>query len=909
MKRFIICLSFIILSGIFLACESPIEEDTTPPVVSIQSPLSGEIVNEIVIIVVATSDNKEIREVEYYIDDSLHISDAQAPYEYSWNTSTLEDSSQHTIKVITYDTSDNSTESQPILVTVNNISSYPTAIDITSIIFENGTYKITWNKSFDSDFDSYRLEKSLYSTMEEYTEIYTSNEIADTIYTDIDISPLEYQYYRIVVTDTVGLEVKGQIISSSLDPLPSPLDIISVSYSLEEMNVMWEQSHDNDFYRYILVYSSDENGLIDTIETFYDQSVTSYNLTEFDPTQENWFRIIVTDTLGQYAIGNGLSNSIDLDPTPIHIASVTYDLDSMLVIWNQSPDDDFISYRLMYAETESGARTSIATFIDKEITAYSFENFDPNSENWFWIEVTDYWGLTTIGNGKSNNVNRNPYTINVTSVTYDHDEMTVNWNSSSEYDFASYEIYYSDQQSGDKSSLSIIYDKSSASISYPTADHDPTTENWFWIEVTDYWDLSTMGEGMSNQIEVPPTQSNLTPIFYYDNSFQISWSENIDEDFLSYDLYESIAEDMTSESLIYSTSERNAVEFVVSGVNDDEVRYYHLVVNDTWGFSTQSSVRIGSSYQKIVYIAGGGENRDIYLMNPDGEDQINLTSNPGYYDFPKWSPDGMKIFYLYKQESTVDLFAMNLDGTNQINISNLSVPLRGVSDPDLSTDGTKITFSSSFEAINGEVYVIDTDGSNLTRLTNNSDAEGQPRWSPDGSMIVFSLNGDIYIINPDGTDLTNLTNSPWYENLPVFSPDGSKIAYILYPENSSNNSDVYTMNIDGSNTLNVSNYTSSKAYPNWSPDGQYLLFSEWVDDSNKWDIIKINPDGTVMSNLTNSIESDQEPVWSGDGSKIFFTSTRDGNSEIYLMNPDGSNQLNLTNTNENDYHPQFQPRE
>lgn len=810
MKNSKILIHTLLFLGIFLTCENPEEPDTTPPVVSIQSPLSGEVVNEIVTIVVSTNDNEEIEKVDFIVDDSLHLMDFQAPYEYSWNTSTLTDSSYHTVKVISYDISNNSTESQPILVTVNNSNSYPMSITITSIIFESGNLKITWNKSLDADFDSYELEKSPQSTMEEYALIYTTNEIADTIYADTDINPLLFQYYRIVVKDTVGFEVKGQIESSSLDPVPSPVNVISVSYSLEEMMVIWEESLDSDFNNYCLLYSQNESGLKDTIEIFTNQSITSYTLTDFDPSHENWFWIIVTDTLNQSTIGNGFTNMIDVNPIQIDVASVTYNLSQMVVQWDQSQENDFISYELLYSETEYGSQSTIATITDKIVTSYVLIDFVPTHENWFWIKVTDYWGL------------------------------------------------------------------------------------------------STVGDEMSNQIEVPPTQSELNPIFYFDNSFHVSWPNNIDDDFLSYDLYESIFEDMTNENLIFSSTEKDSINYIVKSVNDDELRYYRLIINDTWGFSTLSSIRIASSHQKIVYVANDSENSDIYVMNPDGKDQVNITNNSGYYDSPLWSPDGLKIFYLFRQDNTLELFVMNLDGGNQINITDISVPFRGVSNPDLSPDGTRITFTSSFDDINSEVYVIDSNGGNLTRLTYNSDVESRPKWSPDGNKIVYYQgDGDIYIINSDGSGLTNLTNSPEYENLPAFSADGSKIVFILW---SDSNSNVYTMNIDGSNKINVTSNFSSKSYPIWSPDDQFILFSERIDDIYKDDIVRINPDGTGIIYLTASIENDYQPVFSEFSSKIYFTSNRDGNGEIYFMNFDGNDQTNLTNTNRHEYDPQFQPR-
>ena len=108
---------------IYWGCEEEIEEDSTPPTVSISSPVSGQTVNEIITITVTTQDNEGISKVEFFIDDSLVLTDTESPYQYDWNTTQYEDNSEHIVKVVSYDNSDNSTESQPILLRVDNSTS------------------------------------------------------------------------------------------------------------------------------------------------------------------------------------------------------------------------------------------------------------------------------------------------------------------------------------------------------------------------------------------------------------------------------------------------------------------------------------------------------------------------------------------------------------------------------------------------------------------------------------------------------------------------------------------------------------------------------------------------------------------------------------------------------------------
>ena len=105
MKKILLILPLLL----YWSCDEPTEDDTTPPTVSISSPVSGQTVNEIITITVTTQDNEGISKVEFFIDDSLVLTDGESPYEYEWNTTQYEDNSEHIVKVISYDNSDNST--------------------------------------------------------------------------------------------------------------------------------------------------------------------------------------------------------------------------------------------------------------------------------------------------------------------------------------------------------------------------------------------------------------------------------------------------------------------------------------------------------------------------------------------------------------------------------------------------------------------------------------------------------------------------------------------------------------------------------------------------------------------------------------------------------------------------------
>ncbi len=113
--------------------------------------------------------------------------------------------------------------------------------------------------------------------------------------------------------------------------------------------------------------------------------------------------------------------------------------------------------------------------------------------------------------------------------------------------------------------------------------------------------------------------------------------------------------------------------------------------------------------------------------------------------------------------------------------------------------GDKIVFVSDRDR-NTEIYTMNTDGSEQTRLTDNSVGDMWPCFSPDGDKIVYTSNAEIYIMGIDGSEQTRLTDNSADDSEPYFSPYGDKI---IFRSNRKGNNEIYTMNIDGSKQTNL----------------------------------------------------------------------------------------------------------
>jgi Tol biopolymer transport system component len=197
--------------------------------------------------------------------------------------------------------------------------------------------------------------------------------------------------------------------------------------------------------------------------------------------------------------------------------------------------------------------------------------------------------------------------------------------------------------------------------------------------------------------------------------------------------------------------------------------------------------------------------------------------------------------------------------------------------PSFSPDSRKIAFTSNrANGTDWDVYVMNANGSGVTRLAPANGLDSEPVFSPDGTKIAFETqrfgNTDIAVMNANGTNVQRLTANGLEDIEPAWSPDGTKIAFArLF---SAHEKEIFVMNADGSGERRVTFVAGEDHDPTWSPDGTRLaITSERPPNSPPFGnvhIIRVS-DGADLADMTADLDFGAgDPFWSHDGSVIAF---------------------------------------
>jgi len=269
----------------------------------------------------------------------------------------------------------------------------------------------------------------------------------------------------------------------------------------------------------------------------------------------------------------------------------------------------------------------------------------------------------------------------------------------------------------------------------------------------------------------------------------------------------------------------------------------------------------GIAHTRIAFANDSSGSKEIYLADYDGQSFLRLTSDKSISLFPRWSPDGMKLYYTTWRYRNPDAFEIDLQARTVKPVSFA----QGLNIPDgVSPEGDKLVLTLSRNN-NPSIYEMDLASKELKRLTRSYGVDSSAAYSPDGKFITFvsdrSGNPQVYIMELATGKPQRLTRLNWCDT------------------------------------------------PRWSPSGDWIAFAGRAERKDPMDIFLVDITGGQLRQLTRDAGSNEDPTWSPDGRFIAFTSTRDGKDErrIYVMDADGSAPHAISNLTGKSYTPAWGP--
>ena len=224
--------------------------------------------------------------------------------------------------------------------------------------------------------------------------------------------------------------------------------------TINEIATIVVETKDNDGIDKVEFYIDDSLVFTD-LESFYEYQ---WNTIQYEDDSKHMVKVISYDLSGNstisepnvYVIDNSTSH-----PQGVNIISVSYTVTEMTIKWEGATDQDFKEYNVLYSSIEGGDKDTMISYSDKSRTTHILTDFDPAQENWFWVDVLDIYGLSTLSGGMTNEIDNAPTSSDLYPISL-NDEFQIMWSKNKNNDFSSYKLYQSFSE--DMSNQILVYE-------------------------------------------------------------------------------------------------------------------------------------------------------------------------------------------------------------------------------------------------------------------------------------------------------------------------------------------------------------------------------------------------------------------------------------------------------------------
>lgn len=384
--------------------------------------------------------------------------------------------------------------------------------------------------------------------------------------------------------------------------------------------------------------------------------------------------------------------------------------------------------------------------------------------------------------------------------------------------------------------------------------------------VSSYFDLIAEKAFLEN------TQTaSLKPNTIETNGFKFESWKTIGAEFLIKMGYSVVGNQIELDTYLYHvTQSKLIVAKKYKGANNSARRIAHTFANDILAALTGKS---GMFLSKLVATSdrGGGKFREVYVMDWDGTSVQQISNHKSIALSPNWSFDGKKIAYTaYVVRSktkmrNADMFLYDI-ASGKRNLISYRQGMNSGAAFDASNNAIYLTIS---QGQSPDIYKIDLEGNIMNRVTTgpNGAMNVEPNICSDGSKIAFSSDRPgrpmIYTMNTDGTNVKRITFAGVFNSTPSWSPDCKKIAFA---GQSDDHFDIFVMDADGTNMVRLTSAKkpngrwSTNEDPSFSPDGRFVVYSSNRTGSHQIYISTV--DGTEERRITMDSANYYKPKWS-----------------------------------------------